>query len=121
MRLIKTHSAHYKYIENHTVSVATATIFTIRRWWPWPPKLSGSQYTYSLQSGFLFIVTCYPHKPSVADIPRKPSAIFELFLDVVAIEHLVKQTVTYAVLRGNHSFSLTSDEIKTFIGILLVR
>ncbi len=36
----------------------------------------------------------YPYKPSVADIPRKPSAILELFLDVVAIQHLVKQTVT---------------------------
>ncbi len=49
-------------------------------------------------------VTRYPYKPSVADIPCKPSAIFELLLDVVAIEHLVKQTVTYAVQRGNHSF-----------------
>ncbi len=42
--------------------------------------------------------TRYPYKPSAADIPRKPSAIFELFMDVVAIEHLVKQTVTYAVI-----------------------
>ncbi len=65
-------------------------------------------------------VTRYPYKPSVADIPCKPSAVFELFLDVAAIEHLVKHTVTYAVQRGNHSFSLTSDEMKTFIGILLV-
>ncbi len=65
-------------------------------------------------------VTRYPYKPSAADIPRKPSAIFELFMDVVAIEHLVKQTVLYAIQRGNHSFSLTSDEMKTFIGILLV-
>ncbi len=65
-------------------------------------------------------VTRYPYKPSAADIPRKPSAIFELFMDMVAIEHLVKQTVTYAVQRGNHSFSLTSDEMETLIGILLV-
>ncbi len=36
-------------------------------------------------------------------------------MDVVAIEHLVKQTVTYALQRGNHSFSLTSDEMKSFI------
>ncbi len=33
-------------------------------------------------------VTYCPYKPSVADIPRKPSATFELFLDVVAMEHL---------------------------------
>ncbi len=65
-------------------------------------------------------VTRYPYKPSVAHIPRKPSVIFELFLDAVAIEHLVKQTVTYAVQKSNHSFSLRSDKIKTFIGILFV-
>ncbi len=62
----------------------------------------------------------YPYKTSAADIPRKPSAIFELFLDVVAIEHVMKQTATYAVQRGNLSFSLTSDEMKTMRGILLV-
>ncbi len=65
-------------------------------------------------------VTRYPYKPSVADISRKPSGIFELFLNVVAIEHLVKQTVTYALQRGSHSFSLTSDEMRTFIEILLM-
>ncbi len=38
-------------------------------------------------------VPCYPRKPSVADIPHKPSQTFELFLDVLAIDHLLKQTV----------------------------
>ncbi len=65
-------------------------------------------------------VPCYPYKPSVADIPRKSSETLELFLDVLAIDHLVKQTVNYAVQNGKHSFTLTSDEMKTFIGILLV-
>ncbi|XP_045101311.1 piggyBac transposable element-derived protein 3-like [Portunus trituberculatus] len=65
-------------------------------------------------------VPCYPYKPSIADIPRKPSETLELFLDVLAIDHLVKQTVNYAVQNGKHSFALTSDEMKTFIGILLV-
>ncbi len=46
--------------------------------------------------------------------------MFEPFLGVAATEHLVKQTVAYAVQRGNHSFSLTRDEMKTFMGILLV-
>ncbi len=47
-------------------------------------------------------VARYPYKPLAVYISRKFSAIFELFLDVVATEHLVKQTVTYAVQRGNH-------------------
>ncbi len=62
----------------------------------------------------------YPHKPSVADIPHTPSQTLELFLDVLPIDHLVKQNVNCATQNGKHSFTLTSDEMKTFIGILLV-
>lgn len=32
----------------------------------------------------------------------------------------MKETVNYGVKRGNHSFAFTSDEMKTFKGILLV-
>ena len=32
----------------------------------------------------------------------------------------MKSTVIYAVQRGNHSFTLTSDEMKSFIGIMLI-
>ncbi len=48
-------------------------------------------------------VPCYPYKPSVADIPSTPSQTLELFLDVLAIDHLVKQTVNYAIQNGKHS------------------
>ncbi len=65
-------------------------------------------------------VLCYPYKPCIGDIPRKPRETLELFLDVLAIDHLVKQTGNYAVQNGKHSFTLTGDEMKTFIGILLV-
>ncbi len=65
-------------------------------------------------------VLCFPYKPSIADIPRKPSKTLELFLDVLATDHLVKTNVNYAVQNGKHSFMLTSNEMKTFIGILLV-
>ncbi len=58
--------------------------------------------------------------PLVADIPRTPSQTLELFLDVLATDHLVKQTVNYAIQNGKHSFTLTSDEKKTVIGIFLV-
>ncbi len=41
-------------------------------------------------------------------------------MDVLAIDHLLKQTVTYAIHNSKHSFKLTSDEMKTFIAILLL-
>lgn len=62
----------------------------------------------------------YPCKPSSADLLRKSSEIIELFLDIVAIDHLVTSTVNYVVQRGNHSYILTSDEMKSLTGILLV-
>ncbi len=49
-------------------------------------------------------VPCYPYKPSVTDIPSTPSQTLELFLDALAIDHLVKQTVNYAIQKGKHSF-----------------
>ncbi len=49
-----------------------------------------------------------------------PSQAPELFFDVLAIYHLVKQTVNHAIQNSKHSFTLTSDEMKTFTGILLV-
>ncbi len=65
-------------------------------------------------------VPTYSYKLSVADVPRKPSRIFELFLDIIAIDHLLKETVNYVVQRGNHSVALTSNEMRAFIGIMLV-
>lgn len=63
---------------------------------------------------------CYPYKPSVADKPREPFEIFELFFDVSAIDYLTKETVRYAIHRGKHSFELRSEELKAFLGILIV-
>lgn len=66
------------------------------------------------------IHTCYPYRPSIADLPRQPHEIFELFLDTLAIERLTKDTVMYAVQHGNHTFQLSSNEMKVFISILLL-
>ena len=38
-------------------------------------------------------------------------------MDVVAIDHLTKERVKYAIHRGSHSFELDSTEMKTFLGI----
>ena len=60
------------------------------------------------------------HKPSVADVPRTPTEIFELFLDDNAIKHLTVQTVQYAAQKGDHQFSLSCNDMKVFLGILLL-
>ena len=36
------------------------------------------------------------------------------------IDHLVKETVKYAIHRSNRSFELCNTEMKTFLGILIV-
>ena len=66
------------------------------------------------------IDVCYPYKPSAADKPRSPCEIFELYLDTVAIDLLTKQTVSYAVQKGAHTFSLSSSDMKAFLAILII-
>lgn len=46
----------------------------------------------------------YPYKPSTSDKQRTPCAVFELFVDVVAIYHLTKDTFKYSIHRCVHSF-----------------
>ena len=61
----------------------------------------------------------YPYRPSSADVPCQPHEIFELFLDVTVIDLLFKHTTTYAVQKGDHSFTVDGNEMRVFIGILL--
>lgn len=65
-------------------------------------------------------ITSYPYRPKTDDLPRQPHEIFELFLDTLAIERLDKDTVMYAVQKGNHTFQLSCNEMKVFISILLL-
>ncbi|XP_068240940.1 piggyBac transposable element-derived protein 3-like [Palaemon carinicauda] len=58
--------------------------------------------------------------PSTADFPRTPPEIFELFLDTAAIELLTIETVKYATQNGNHQSSLSCNEMKIFVVILLL-
>ena len=62
----------------------------------------------------------YAYHPSAANVPRKPHEIFDLFLDLEALDLLTKDTVKYAIQRGNHNFTLSSDEMRVFIGILFL-
>ena len=59
-------------------------------------------------------------KPTIAEFPRSPTQVLELFLDEKAIEHLRSETIKYASQNGNHIFTVSSGEIRTFIGILLL-
>ena len=60
-----------------------------------------------------------PYRPSPSGVPRQPHELFELFLDVTVIDLLCKHTTTYAVQKGEHSFTVKSNGMRVFIGILL--
>ena len=60
------------------------------------------------------------YKPTPADLPRLPAETFELLVDEEVVRHLTAQTISYAVQSGNHQFSMSCDEMRTFIGILLL-
>ena len=59
-------------------------------------------------------------KPTSADLPRSPAETFELFVNEEAVQHLTAQTLSYAAQCGNHQFSMSCNEMRTFIGILLL-
>ena len=59
------------------------------------------------------------YKPTLADLPRSPAETFELFVDEV-VRHLTAQTISYAAQSENHQFSMSCDEIRIFIKILLL-
>ena len=46
--------------------------------------------------------------------------LFELFFDCEVYELFTSQTIQYAREKGNHTFTTTPDEIKVFIGIILI-
>ena len=58
-----------------------------------------------------------------ADLPNtviELFELFELFFDPVVIDLICTESVRYAAFKGNHNFSVTPGEIKTFIAILIV-
>ena len=65
-------------------------------------------------------VPSYPYKPSSSNLPRSPLEVFYLFFDDDVLQFLIEKTNGYAKFRGNHSFNVTNEEMKVFIGILLI-
>lgn len=49
-----------------------------------------------------------------------PSSLFEKFFDDDVIDYIVSHTKLYAKQKGNHSFDVTSEEMRVFIGILIL-
>ena len=62
----------------------------------------------------------YPYKPSASNLPRSPLEVFYLFFDDEVIQFLTEKTNEYAKFRGNHSFNVSTEEMKVLVGILLI-
>ena len=57
---------------------------------------------------------------ATSDLPENPVELFELFFDDDVVEMIVKFSNMYAQSKGNHSFSTTMQEVRTFLAILMV-
>ena len=56
----------------------------------------------------------------IRDLHDSPVTLFELFMTDKLIEHFCKETSTYAAQKGNHTFKIDSNEMKSFLAILLL-
>ena len=56
----------------------------------------------------------------VRGLHDSPVTLFELFLTDKLIDHICKETNTYAAQKGNHTFKIDSNEIKPFLAVLLL-
>jgi len=44
---------------------------------------------------------------------------FELFFDQFMLEHILQESIVYAGQKNDHNFTLTLDDLKSFLGILM--
>ena len=56
----------------------------------------------------------------VQDLHDSPVTLFELFMTDKLIDHICKETNTCAALKGNHTFKIDSNEMKSFLAVLLL-
>ena len=56
----------------------------------------------------------------VRDLHDSPVTLFELFMTDKLIDHFCKDTNTYAAQKGNHTFKIDSNEMKSFLAVLLL-
>ena len=56
----------------------------------------------------------------VRDLHDSPVTLFELFMTDKLINHICKETNAYAAQKGNHTFKIEPNELKSFLAVLLL-
>ena len=56
----------------------------------------------------------------VRDLHDSPVSLFEFFMTDKFIDHICKETKTYAAHKGNHTFKIDSDEMRSLLAVLLL-
>ena len=56
----------------------------------------------------------------VRDLHDSPVTLFELFMTDKLIDHICKETNAYAAQKGNHTFKIEPNELKSFLAVLLL-
>ena len=54
------------------------------------------------------------------DLHDSPVTLFELFMTNKLIDHICKGTNAYATQKGNHTFKIEPNELKSFLAVLLL-
>ena len=56
----------------------------------------------------------------VRGLHESPVTLFQLFITVKLVEHICKEINTYTAQKGNHTFKIDSNEMKSFLAVLLL-
>ena len=56
----------------------------------------------------------------VPDLHDSPATLFELFMTDKLIDHICKETSAYAAQKGNHTFKIEPNELKSFLAAFLL-
>jgi DNA excision repair protein ERCC-6 len=56
--------------------------------------------------------------PLYENLDLGPASTFELFFDDEVIDMIVQQTKSYAMMKGRHNITITTDKIRLFLAIL---
>ena len=56
----------------------------------------------------------------VRDLHDSPVTLFEIFMTDKLIDHICKETNAYAAQKGNHTFKIEPNELKSFLAVLLL-
>ena len=56
----------------------------------------------------------------VRDLHDSPVTLFGLFTTDQLIDHICKETNTHAAQKGNHTFKIYSNEMKSFLAVLIL-